>query len=186
MEDTGTIRLTIDGQEIEVPEGTTILEAAKKLSINIPTFCYHEALTPYGACRLCCVEVTQGTRTSIKASCLLKAREGDVVTTDTPRLARGRKIMAELLVANIARIQMAGGGEGPVALDRSCVEEGLVHVRAILGNVGCLVLPDQVVVPNAYEAFREDGGLVDEKRHAKVEELGRTLARTLSRLLAGP
>lgn len=59
---------------------------------------------------------------------------------------------------------------------------GLVHVRAILANLGCLVLPGQVAVPRAGEAFREDGSLADEKIEARVEELARTLAETTGRL----
>ena len=51
------IPVTIDGQSIEVEEGTTILEAAQSLGIEIPTLCHHPALEPYGACRLCTVEI---------------------------------------------------------------------------------------------------------------------------------
>ncbi len=61
---------------------------------------------------------------------------------------------------------------------------GLVHVRAILGNIGVTVLPDQVAVGKAYEAFREDGSLADEKQAARVKALGAQLARHLAKLLA--
>ena len=60
---------------------------------------------------------------------------------------------------------------------------GLVHVRAILGNIGVTVLPDQVAVPKAYAAFREDGSLADEKQAAKVKALGAQLARHLAKVL---
>ena len=60
---------------------------------------------------------------------------------------------------------------------------GLVHVRAILGNIGVTVLPDQVAVPKAYAAFREDGSLEDEKQAAKVKALGAQLARHLAKVL---
>ena len=53
---------------------------------------------------------------------------------------------------------------------------GLVHVRAILGNLGCVVLPDQVAVPRAHEAFDADGRLVDPQQHQRIQGLGRTLA----------
>jgi len=59
---------------------------------------------------------------------------------------------------------------------------GLVHVRSILGNIGVLVLPHQVAVAEAHEAFTDDGRLKDERRHASVENLGRTLAETLAKL----
>lgn len=54
-----TITLTINGQSVKVKRGTTILEAALMLKIDIPTLCYHKALSPYGACRLCVVEIIQ-------------------------------------------------------------------------------------------------------------------------------
>ena len=60
---------------------------------------------------------------------------------------------------------------------------GLVHVRSILGNLGCLVLPDQVAVSKAHEAFAEDGTLVDQRQHQRIVGLGKTLAETASRLI---
>lgn len=59
---------------------------------------------------------------------------------------------------------------------------GLVHVRAILGNLGCIVLPDQVAVPSAHEAFSEDGLLVDPKKQRAIQRLGATLAETTAKL----
>jgi chromate reductase len=60
---------------------------------------------------------------------------------------------------------------------------GLVHLRSILGNLGITVLPDQLTLSKAYEAFREDGSLIDEKQAARVKQLGGTLARHLAKLL---
>jgi len=93
------ITLTIDSQKVQVEEGATILEAAQKAGIEIPTLCYHKALTPYGACRLCVVEITSGGRTVTQASCLRKAEEGMEVQNNSERIIRGRKIMIELLLA---------------------------------------------------------------------------------------
>jgi heterodisulfide reductase subunit A len=93
------VTLVIDGQEVQVEEGTTVLEAAQKADIEIPTLCYHKALTPYGACRLCVVEITSGGRTVTQASCLRKAEEGMEVRTNSERIMRGRKLMIELLLA---------------------------------------------------------------------------------------
>jgi NAD(P)H-dependent FMN reductase len=60
---------------------------------------------------------------------------------------------------------------------------GLVHVRSILGNIGCIVLPDQIAVPKANEAFHVDGTLLDEKQHKAVQRLGATLAETTAKLV---
>ncbi|MCP5105292.1 MAG: 2Fe-2S iron-sulfur cluster binding domain-containing protein, partial [bacterium] len=94
------ISLTINDQNIEVEEGTNLLPAMEKLGINTPTLCYHKALTPYGACRLCVVEVhIPGRAPAVHASCSFPALEGISVFTDTGRVIRGRKIAAELLLA---------------------------------------------------------------------------------------
>ena len=94
------IRLTINDQEIRAEEGTPLLEVAQQLSINIPTLCYHRALKSYGACRLCLVEIHRDSgRPSIEASCTYPTHAGLIVKTDTERVRKARKIMAELLLA---------------------------------------------------------------------------------------
>jgi len=93
------VTLTINGTQLEVPQGTTILEAAQRLGIWIPTLCHHEALTPYGGCRLCAVEVTRDGATQIVSSCSYEAAEGIDVTTDTQRVQEIRKFIVELLLA---------------------------------------------------------------------------------------
>jgi len=99
-QETKTINLTIDGQQVKAIEGATVLEAAQQLRINIPTLCYHKALPSYGACRLCLVGVSQsGGPASLQASCTYPAQEGLIVKTDTERVIKTRRIMAELLLA---------------------------------------------------------------------------------------
>ena len=93
------ITFTIDGQEVQVEEGTSLLEAAESIGLKIPTLCYHKALSPYGACRLCLVEITKNGRKMVQASCLYKAEEGMVVETNSERVINDRKIMIELLLA---------------------------------------------------------------------------------------
>ena len=94
------IALSINEQGVEVPEGTSLLEAAERIGAKIPTLCHHKALLPYGACRLCLVEVgAVGGPVSVQASCQYPALEGLVVRTDTPRIASARRIVAELLLA---------------------------------------------------------------------------------------
>lgn len=92
------LNLTIDGQNIKVEEGKTLIEAAEELGIKIPTLCYHKALSPYGACRVCVVEITQGSNSKIVASCLYPAQEGLEVKTNSPQVLKTRKLMTELLL----------------------------------------------------------------------------------------
>jgi formate dehydrogenase alpha subunit len=94
----GTISLTIDGQEIEAPKGITVLEAALGAGIYIPTLCYDPDLEPYGACRLCVVEI-EGMR-GLVTSCTTVASEGMVVHNNTPRVNQSRRMTMELIIAN--------------------------------------------------------------------------------------
>jgi NADH dehydrogenase/NADH:ubiquinone oxidoreductase subunit G len=93
------IRIIIDGKMVQVDEGTTVLNAARKADIIIPTLCHHEALKPYGSCRLCMVEIVQNKRRKIVTSCTFPAGAGMEVFTDTPRVKKLRKKVVELLLA---------------------------------------------------------------------------------------
>ena len=81
-----SIRLSIDGTDVEVPEGTTIWQAAKDAQIEIPTLCHDESLSPVGVCRICSVEV-EGSRTLV-ASCVREVESG-LDPLDHHRSARG-------------------------------------------------------------------------------------------------
>ena len=89
------VNLTINGKKVEVPEGTTVLEAANKLRIKIPTLCYHPELKPYGGCRLCVVEV-EGMRT-LQTSCTLPVSNNMVVQTDSEKIHRARKFVLSMI-----------------------------------------------------------------------------------------
>lgn len=91
-------KLTIDGIEIEVAPGTTILQAAEQLGIEIPRFCYHERLTIAGNCRMCLVEVEKAPKPV--ASCAMPVGEGMVVRTSTPNILKARKGVMELILIN--------------------------------------------------------------------------------------
>jgi len=93
------IELTINGKKGEFEEGKRLLECIESAGIKIPTLCYHKALTPYGACRLCVVEVTQNDRTTIQTSCTYPAINNLIVNTNTERVIRSRKMILELLLA---------------------------------------------------------------------------------------
>jgi len=89
--------LTVDDMRIEVPEGTTVLDACRQAGARIPTLCYLEGVQAIGACRLCLVEI-EGARTLV-ASCTQPANDGMVVRTNTPRVRRGRRTVLELLLS---------------------------------------------------------------------------------------
>lgn len=94
------IALTINDQRVEVEEETKLIRAVEKLGIKVPTLCDHKALNPYGACRLCVVEVhVQDRPPAVQASCSYPALDGIRVLTDTDRVKRARRITAELLLA---------------------------------------------------------------------------------------
>jgi predicted molibdopterin-dependent oxidoreductase YjgC len=90
--------LTIDGIKMEVSEGTTVLEAARKAGLYIPTLCYDEDLTSYGACRLCIVEIEN--MRGLPTSCTTPATDGMVVHTETPAVDQSRRVTIELIMAN--------------------------------------------------------------------------------------
>lgn len=93
------VKTIIDGREIEVERDRWALEVAREMGISIPTLCHHPALEPYGACRLCVVEVTKGKWTWLTTSCDLPIREGLSIRTDTAAVRQSRRMTVELLWA---------------------------------------------------------------------------------------
>ncbi|MDY7108725.1 MAG: 2Fe-2S iron-sulfur cluster-binding protein [Planctomycetota bacterium] len=93
------INLTINGLPVSVEEGTTLLEAAQFLGFPIPTLCHMEGLSPYGACRLCVVEIGEGPKSRLVSSCTYPAQKGLKVRTASARVLRARRMTLELLLA---------------------------------------------------------------------------------------
>jgi NADH dehydrogenase/NADH:ubiquinone oxidoreductase subunit G len=102
------VTLTIDGKGVKVRTGMTILEAAKEAGIEIPTLCYHEKLEPYGACRICCVEITRGGRTQVVASCGYTIEEAMEVKTRSERIDKIRKTIIELIAPCLSGVGVVG------------------------------------------------------------------------------
>ena len=94
------VTLTINGVPVSVEAGTTVLEAARFLGFPIPTLCHDDGLSPYGACRLCLVEIGSGKRAKLVSSCTYPAQEGLEVRTASSRVIRARKMIIELLLAS--------------------------------------------------------------------------------------
>lgn len=107
--DMSIVTVEIDGAQADVNEGTTILEAAKLCGIHIPTACHLEGLSPYGACRICSVEVSTdgGENFEVVASCTYEIHREIVVKTGTPKIRRIRKMLAELLVSSAPNVKLA-------------------------------------------------------------------------------
>ncbi|HOP80663.1 MAG TPA: 2Fe-2S iron-sulfur cluster-binding protein [Armatimonadota bacterium] len=92
------VTLTIDGKQITVPKGTLVIEAAKKLGIDIPVFCYHTKLEPVGACRQCLVKIEGFPKPQV--SCSTQVAEGMVVHVNTPEVKQMWESMLEFLLIN--------------------------------------------------------------------------------------
>ena len=89
------VNITIDGQEIEVPDGTTILEAADQAGIEIPVICYHEATTANGLCRVCVVDVNDGRL--LQPACVAECQHEAHIETRNERVERSRRTILEML-----------------------------------------------------------------------------------------
>jgi NADH dehydrogenase/NADH:ubiquinone oxidoreductase subunit G len=97
--ETSFVSLTINGQTVRVAPGTTILEAAGSIGVDVPTICYHPNLTANAVCRLCAVEVV-GSRT-LQAACVVPVASDMVVNTETARVNRARRVNLELLASTV-------------------------------------------------------------------------------------
>lgn len=94
------ITLTLNGLTVEAEKGSTLLEVAQFYGFPIPTLCHMEGLSPYGACRLCLVEIGEGARSRLVSSCTYRAEEGLKVRTASSRVVRTRKMVLELLLGS--------------------------------------------------------------------------------------
>ena len=95
------MKLNIDGTDVEIEDGGTVLDAARAAGIDIPTLCYHQALAPYGSCRVCRVEIEKkewGGKTKLVASCMHRAEDGLIVHTRSEKVTKARGVMIGLLL----------------------------------------------------------------------------------------
>jgi NADH-quinone oxidoreductase subunit G len=98
MAETKIINLKIDGRDVQVPAGTLVIEATRRLGIEVPSFCYYPGLSLQAACRMCLVEVEKAPK--LQTACTLVATEGMVVRTSTEQVRDARKSMLEFLLTN--------------------------------------------------------------------------------------
>ena len=126
------IKLTIDGVSVEVPAGTTVLEAAKKAGVNIPTLCYLKDINQIGACRLCVVDT--GAR-SLQAACVLPVSQNMVVKTNTPAIREARKINLELLLSNHDKKCLSCARNQKCELQKLCNDLGVEDGERFAGSM---------------------------------------------------
>ena len=100
------ITVTMNGLPVSVEQGTTLLKAAQFLGFPIPTLCHLEGLSPYGACRLCVVEIGAGSHARLVSSCTYPAQDGLQVRTASQRVVRTRRMVIELLLASCPQSKM--------------------------------------------------------------------------------
>lgn len=121
------VNIKINGVDYSVPEGSTILEAARTAGIKIPTLCYLKDINAIGACRICVVEV-KGAR-SLVASCVYPVNEGMEVFTNTPKVIESRKTTLELILSNHKKECLSCVRSGSCELQELCNEYGVEENR---------------------------------------------------------
>ncbi|MDE7400174.1 MAG: [FeFe] hydrogenase, group A [Oscillospiraceae bacterium] len=117
------VNIKINGRDYSVPEGSTILEAARLAGIKIPTLCYLKDINAIGACRICVVEV-KGAR-SLVASCVYPVNEGMEIITNSPKVIESRKTTLELIISNHKRECLSCVRSGSCELQELCYEYGI-------------------------------------------------------------
>lgn len=124
------ISMTLNGLDVQVEEGWTILEAARFYGIDVPTLCYHEGLSSYGACRLCIVEIGEGKNAKIVSSCTYPVEEGLKVRTASKKVHEYRKLIVELMVARCPSSKV---------IQDLASRLGVTKVRFTLKNDDCIL-----------------------------------------------
>jgi NADH dehydrogenase/NADH:ubiquinone oxidoreductase subunit G len=139
------VNLTINGRKIKTEEGTTVLHAARLNNIHIPTLCENEAVAPYGACRLCLVEIkTARGRERLVTSCIYLVEEGLTVRTDTEKLGKIRRMLLELLLARCPESEVIREMAREYGLEKTRLVEQSGNNKCIL-CASCARTCDEVV-----------------------------------------
>jgi len=123
------INITINGAKIKAREGANVLDTALDYGICIPALCHIEGIEPIGACRLCIVEVIEGNKSKVMASCTLKVKEGMVIEAHSEKILKARKNIAEMLVAECPNSR---------AIQDIAARCGVTKVRYPFRNENCI------------------------------------------------
>lgn len=158
------VTLLINGQAVKAEAGSYLIEAVRGAGIKVPSLCYVRGLSPYGACRLCTVEVKDQGRVSLQASCCYPAKDGLEIRTDTPAIVKGRNLLFQIYLTrcpNVPSVRELAAEWGvtstPFPLkDKNCVLCGLcVRACASLSKVHAIAFFNRGVarkVGTPYEA----------------------------------
>jgi len=169
------VTLTIDGEEVTVPEGTTVLRAAALAGIGIPKLCATDSLEPFGSCRLCLVEI-EGMK-GLPASCTTEVREGMVVTTQNERVANIRRNVMELYISDHPLDCLTCPTNGDCELQDMAGAVGLREVR--YGYEGANHLDSEKDKSNPYFTFDPSKCIVCSRCVRACEEVQGTFALTI-------
>src|SRR5690606_14334268 len=169
------ITLNIDGVDVTVPAGTSLMRAAAENSINIPKLCATDSLEPFGSCRLCLVEI-EGRR-GFPASCTPPAENGMVVRTETPRLAQLRRGVMELYISDHPLDCLTCPANGNCELHTMAGTVGLRDVR--YGYDGDNHLNDSKDESNPYFTYDPSRCIVCNRCVRACEEVQGTFALTI-------
>ncbi|MCK4358441.1 MAG: (2Fe-2S)-binding protein [Candidatus Cloacimonetes bacterium] len=140
------VTLTIDGREVQAEKRTPLIKVAKKVGIKIPTLCYHEALEPYGVCRLCTVEVVRGKRTRFVTACNYPVEDGIKVWTQSEKVIKIRKMVVETLLARCPNVKIIQDLAAEFGIKKSRFEN--LDEDCILCGL-CVNICSQIVGENA-------------------------------------
>lgn len=143
------VNVKINGIETSVPAGSTILEAARSVGIDIPTLCYMKKINEIGACRICVVEV-KGAR-SLVTACVYPVTEGMEIYTNTPKVRESRKLTLELILSTHEKKCLTCVRSGNCELQKLCLDYGVDDLETYAGSV-----PDSVVDDSAPHLIRNN------------------------------
>ena len=170
-----TVTLTIDGQDVTVPTGTSVMAAAATMGTQIPKLCATDSLEPFGSCRLCLIEVAG--RRGTPASCTTIAEDGMVVRTQTPKLAKLRRGVMELYISDHPLTCLTCSANGDCELQTQAGAVGLRDVR--YGYEGENHLDAPTDASNPYFAFESSKCIVCNRCVRACEEVQGTFALTI-------
>lgn len=174
--DTTSVQLTIDGIDVRVPPGQTVLQAAKTVGIDIAHLCATDSLKPFGSCRLCVVDIAG--RKGLPASCTTPVEQGMVVRTQTPQVARVRRNVMELYISDHPLDCLTCAANGDCELQDMAGVVGLREVR--YGYAGANHLTEQKDESNPYFTFDPAKCIVCSRCVRACDEIQGTFALSIT------